>query len=67
VARVRLLGPVECGADFLESFVDFVGEFPGGVAGFFLKIVESFADLLTGLRSFIRGEGNADGDAGEKT
>jgi hypothetical protein len=61
-----LLGTVECSPDFLEALVNFVGEFPGGVAGFFLKVIKTLSDLLTGFRSFIGGEGYADGDAGEK-
>ena len=60
------MGAVEGGTDFLESFIDLIGEFPGGVAGFFLKVVKSFTDLLAGLGSFIGGEGDSDGDAGEK-
>jgi hypothetical protein len=44
-----LLGAVEGCTDLLETFVDLIGEFPGGVTGLFLKVVEAFTDLFAGL------------------
>jgi hypothetical protein len=62
-----LEGVVEFGFYLFESFVDFVGEFFGGVGGFAFEIVEAFADLLACTGSFVGSEGDADGYTREET
>jgi hypothetical protein len=62
-----LEGVVEFGFDLFESFVDFVGEFFGGVGGFAFEVVEAIAELLARPGSFVGGEGDADGYTREET